>query len=67
VSAPGERPLAACLDDFWESPPAPAPAAPDAGAGADPAPRRLAPPRLALHGRDLTDLLGPAYEAFAAW
>jgi uncharacterized Zn finger protein len=70
-----ERPLAECLDDFWLDGPCPdgfrvggddqrnEPRRPPA----DLAPNRLGPPDLVIRGRNLADLLAPAYKAFISW
>jgi uncharacterized Zn finger protein len=65
-----ERPLAECLDDFWldgfhagrDDQRSEAQRQP-----ADLALNRLAPPDLAIRGRNLADLLAPAYRAFTSW
>jgi uncharacterized Zn finger protein len=66
VNAPvAELPLAECLDDFWQGgrdQPSEPPRQP-----ADPALDRLDPPDLVIRGRNLADLLGPAYKAFSSW
>jgi len=67
-----ERPLAACLDDFWLI-------GTDASDGCDGSPSaqqrqpadwallRLDPPGTVLRGRNLADLLRPVYEAITSW
>jgi uncharacterized Zn finger protein len=74
-----ERPLAECLDDFWlEGLQADGFRAgfqvkvddrrSEAGRqAADLALNRLAPPDLVIRGRNLADLLAPAYRAFLSW
>lgn len=65
AAPPEEPPLSDCLDTFWGS--ADEPAAGLASAPADIAPHRLGRPGIVIRGRSLTDVLGPAYEAFTSW
>ncbi|WP_371497878.1 hypothetical protein OG871_18160 [Kitasatospora sp. NBC_00374] len=75
---PGDRPLADCLDDFWRgdfalrAPDDPPGDRPGAQAGSAPhgsaldgsALDGLGPSGITLRGRDLADLLAPAYRRF---
>ncbi|MGI8333340.1 hypothetical protein ACRYCC_25595 [Actinomadura scrupuli] len=67
VPAGAERPLAECLDDFWQEG-AVEVHRPDASGHrlAEHALDRLGPPDLVIRGRDLAVLLLPAYQAFRA-
>jgi uncharacterized Zn finger protein len=68
------RPLAECLDGFWSPGLSPARlralALPTLGASGPAAPdlvlRMFPPPPVRIRGKDLAELLAPAYEAFAA-
>ncbi|MFJ1704545.1 hypothetical protein [Kitasatospora sp. NPDC088346] len=79
ATPPGERPLADCLDDFWRSgftlrapddgtgvrPGASRGGASPGGPALDgPVLDGLGPSGITLRGRDLADLLAPAYRRF---
>ncbi|MFE2430323.1 hypothetical protein ACFXJ5_26685 [Streptomyces sp. NPDC059373] len=57
-----DRPLADCLEDFWDCADD-LPRERDPGPP-DPAPGRLGPSGITVRGRDLAAVLRPAYDAF---
>jgi len=65
LPSPGDRPLADCLDTFWQGRvPPPAPSAP---APADPASSvldELGPAGITVRGRDIGEQLAAAYRRF---
>ncbi|MFI6846690.1 hypothetical protein ACIBJD_18850 [Kitasatospora sp. NPDC050467] len=64
MPAPGDRPLAECLDTFWQGRVPSAPSGADETDPVAPAVDDLGPSGLAVRGRPLEAALGPAYRRF---